>query len=228
MAYILNIETATDICSIALSKGADLLVLKEAEKNFTHASEITLLIDAALKEAGINIRQLDAVALSQGPGSYTGLRIGTSTAKGICYALDIPMIAVDTLAALAMETHAVIQKPNALYFPMIDARRMEVYTAGYDANGEKQSDLEAKIIDKTSFSNLFEQKKAVVFSGNGAVKCKEILTNEYAFFYDLNCSAQLLVRLAYVAYQANNFVDMAYFSPLYFKAPNITSPKKVL
>lgn len=228
MSYLLHIETSTDICSIALSKNDQLLQLKEGSKGYSHAAEITLLIQAVLEDAAVTMKDLSAVILSSGPGSYTALRIGTSTAKGICYALDIPLIVVDTLKALA---HATIQEKNiedAYYFPMIDARRMEVYTAGFNSNLEIVAPLEAKIINETSFKELMDQQKSLVFSGNGAPKCQTTLKNSTTHFVPLICSAAYLVSLGYAAYQAQQFADVAYYTPVYFKAPNITTPKKKL
>ena len=228
MPYLLHIETATGICSVAISKNHQLLALKEAADGFSHASKITILIQEALQEANIKITQVDAVAVSSGPGSYTSLRIGTATAKGICYALQIPLIVVDTLQALALASYQKIKKEDALYFPMIDARRMEVYTAAYDQKGIIQEALEAKIITSDSFQELLEQGKSLVLSGNGAAKCQTVLSHDKLFYLDLVCSAQYLIPIAYQFYQEAKFADIAYYSPTYFKAPNITKAKKVL
>lgn len=228
MPYLLHIETSTDVCSVAISKNDILLSLQEDATGYSHAAKITLLIEAALQAAKIQMSDLHAVALSSGPGSYTSLRIGTSTAKGICYALDIPLIIVDTLEALAQATHHILPKENALYFPMIDARRMEVYTAGFDEAGIQQENLHAKIIDAESFNTFLQKKILLIFSGNGAPKCEDILAHENTLFIPVVCSAKHLISLAFAAFQAQVFADIAYYTPTYFKSPNITKAKKVL
>lgn len=228
MATILHIETATDLCSICISKEGEKLVLVENKETFSHAASITLLIEEATKKAGIKLSELDAVSLSQGPGSYTALRIGTSTAKGICYALDKPLIAINTLQALAWASYQEIKEEEALYFPMIDARRMEVYTAGFNAKQEMLVDVQAKIIDKNAFQEYFEKDKKLIFAGNGAPKCQSVISSPNANFIPIICEASHLVSLAEKAFNKKDFQDVAYFSPLYFKAPNITTPKKVL
>src|SRR5690554_4655288 len=145
--YILNIETSTKNCSVALAKNGNTVIIKEiAEQNFSHSEKLHLFIDEVLKQAGIPYKELAAVALSKGPGSYTGLRIGASTAKGLCFALDIPLIALDSLTALARQ----VTSKDGLIVPMIDARRMEVYTAIFDENYNKKSEIQALIIDETS------------------------------------------------------------------------------
>lgn len=228
MAYLLHIETATEICSVAISQNNQLLSLQEAADGFSHASQITILIQKALAEAKIDRSQLHAVALSSGPGSYTSLRIGTSTAKGVCYALQIPLVVVDTLQALAIATYQSIKKEKAVYFPMIDARRMEVYTAGYNHLGESKEALAAKIITTESFQEWLTEGTGLVLSGNGAPKCQSVLTDKAIHYVDMVCSAQYLIPLAYQAFLREDFADIAYYAPTYFKAPNITTPKKVL
>jgi len=228
MPLLLHIETATDICSIGISQNGELLALHEADKPYSHIEQTTILVQACAKTADVALHQIDAIALSRGPGSYTALRVGTSVAKGLCYAFDKPLIAVDTLQALAL---ASLEKPdaeNALYCPMIDNRRMEVLTAVYDAAGERQSEIESKIITENSFADYFANDQTLVFSGNGAEKCKAVLTAPQAVFVDIHCSARHLIPLAEAAYQAKGFADMAYFEPLYVKPPNITTPKKRL
>jgi tRNA threonylcarbamoyladenosine biosynthesis protein TsaB len=233
---ILNIDTTTDICSVALSDGLAVLSLKETTTN-THAAQITLLIEAALKEVGKKMSDLEAVAISNGPGSYTSLRIGASTAKGICYALDIPLIVVDTLRSLVVGSLWMVAKStnqqlptnnDTIFCPMIDARRMEVYTALYDTQGNQNTETEAQIVDSESYQNLFEQGKTIVFTGNGAPKCKTTITHPNAIFVDCNCSAQWMVSLSYKAHQEKQYTDAAYYVPYYFKAPNITTPRLVI
>jgi tRNA threonylcarbamoyladenosine biosynthesis protein TsaB len=227
MSYILNIDTATDICSIAVSQAGKILSLVE-EANNNHASRITLMIEEALKEAKINIKDLAAVAMSNGPGSYTSLRVGTSTAKGICYALDIPLIAVDTLTSLAYAALKEMEVENALYCPMIDARRMEVYMILFENEGSLLKIVEPLnnvIIDENAFQNYFEEGKKIVLTGNGAAKCMAVINNANILHVDKSCSAQHLIPLSTEAFLKGEFVDVAYHTPQYLKSPNITTPK---
>jgi tRNA threonylcarbamoyladenosine biosynthesis protein TsaB len=232
MSYILNIETATDICSIAVSYEGKILSLVE-EANNNHASRITLMIEEALAEAKINIKDLAAVAMSNGPGSYTSLRVGTSTAKGICYALDIPLIAVDTLTALAYSVFNDLEKADMLYCPMIDARRMEVYSVVFEEKGENTEGppltilepLNNVIVDENTFKNYFEQGKKIVLTGNGAAKCMEVINSVNILHVDKLCSAAYLIPLSTEAFLKKAFVDVAYHTPQYLKSPNITTPK---
>ena len=223
---ILLIETATNVCSVGLVKNGQLIAQKRAEKQMSHASLLTITIQALIADNQIEMSSLEAVAISIGPGSYTGLRIGLSTAKGICYALNIPLIAVDTLKSLAWKTQQLY--PKATYFvPMIDARRMEVYTSIYDFGLNEVIERQAKIIDESSFQELLAKEKTVVFAGNGAMKCAETLENSNAKFIELDCSAENLPALANDAFLRKDFADMAYIEPFYLKSPNITTPKKI-
>lgn len=223
---ILLIETATNICSVGLAKNGQLITHKKAEKEMSHASQLTITIQTLMADSQVKMSDLEAVAVSIGPGSYTGLRIGLSTAKGICYALNIPLISVDTLQSLAWKTQQL--HPEATYFiPMIDARRMEVYTAVYDSDNNEMAERHAKIIDENSFQELFEEGKTIVFAGNGAMKCAEILANSNAFFINLDCSSENLFALASASFQKKDFSEMAYIEPFYLKSPNITKPKKI-
>jgi tRNA threonylcarbamoyladenosine biosynthesis protein TsaB len=229
MSYILNIDTATDICSIAVSQAGKMLSLVE-EANNNHASRITLMIEEALTLAAINIKELSAVAISNGPGSYTSLRVGTSTAKGICYALDIPLIAVDTLTALAYSVFQVMDVADALYCPMIDARRMEVYMMIFKKNTERANleiieSLNNVIIDENTFQKYFEQGKKIILTGNGTAKCKAVINNVNILHVDNLCSAAYLIPLSTEAFLKKAFVDVAYHTPQYLKSPNITTPK---
>lgn len=225
MSNILHIETATEICSVAISAGDSLLAIKEIHEPFKHTSHTTLLIQQCLDEAKMTMHDLNAVAVSKGPGSYTGLRVGASIAKGICYAMDIPLIAVDTLASLAWSTRQTFG--DSIHIPMIDARRMEVYTAVYDQSGKVITAPQSMIIDQDSFSTL-RSSKPIVLSGNGAEKCKEVLNIESARFTKILCSSKHLISLAFKAFENQNFEDVAYFTPSYIKAPNITKAKKIL
>jgi tRNA threonylcarbamoyladenosine biosynthesis protein TsaB len=229
MSYILNIDTATDICSIAVSQAGKMLSLVE-EANNNHASRITLMIEEALKEAKINIKDLAAVAMSNGPGSYTSLRVGTSTAKGVCYALDIPLIAVDTLTSLAYAAFGEMEEADVLYCPMIDARRMEVYMTLFEKSKEGTyleiiEPLNNVIIDENAFQNYFEKGKKVVLTGNGAAKCMAVINSVNILHVDKSCSAQHLIPLSTEAFLKGEFVDVAYHTPQYLKSPNITTPK---
>jgi tRNA threonylcarbamoyladenosine biosynthesis protein TsaB len=232
MSYILNIDTATDICSIAVSQDGKILSLVE-EANNNHASRITLMIEEALEEAKINITDLRAVAMSNGPGSYTSLRVGTSTAKGICYALDIPLIAVDTLTSLAYAAFRDIEVSDFLYCPMIDARRMEVYMILFGKNNKNTEgpsleiieSLNNVIIDENAFKSYFDQGKKVVLTGNGAAKCKAVINSANIVHVDKQCSSAHLIPFSTEAFLKKEFVDVAYHTPQYLKSPNITSPK---
>lgn len=211
--YILNIETSTKNCSVSLAKDGKIIALKEiAEQNFTHSEKLHLFIDEVIKKAGISYKDLSAMALSKGPGSYTGLRIGTSTAKGLCFALDIPLIALDSLEILAKQ----VNLDNGLIIPMIDARRMEVYTAIFDQNHNKISETKALVIDENSFSDISEK---ACFIGDGAEKCKEVLTKENFIFLPeiIYPSANEISELSYQKFQQKAFEDIAYFEPFYVK-----------
>lgn len=227
MALILNIETATDICSICISSGEKVLALEATDQPFQHASQITLLIKKCLKKAERTLGQIDAVAVSRGPGSYTALRIGISVAKGIAYALDKPIIAVDTLQSLALASATVAQE-DGIYYPMIDARRMEVYTAPFDRTGAPLDQPEARIIHEDSFQEEIGQGHRIFLSGNGAAKCKAVLTSGQVEDLQVFCDSVHLVPLARRAFEAGDFVDIAYFAPFYLKPPNITIPKSKL
>lgn len=211
--YILNIETSTKNCSVSIAKSGKTILLKEvAEQNFSHSEKLHLFIDGLLKEVQISYKELAAVALSKGPGSYTGLRIGTSTAKGLCYALDIPLIAIDTLLILAKQ----INTQHALIIPMMDARRMEVYTAVFDQNHHKISEVEALVIDENSFNEVSEKAYLI---GDGASKCKEVLRRENFMFLDeiIYPSANEMSLLSFEKYQNKQFENVAYFEPFYLK-----------
>ena len=223
MEYILNIETATKNCSVALAKDGKTIVCKEiAEEGYSHAERLHVFIEEIIKEAGITLNDLSAIAVSQGPGSYTGLRIGVSAAKGLCYALDIPLIAVDTLQALASQ----VAISNGLIIPMIDARRMEVYSAVFAPNLERKREVLAEIITENSFENLQE---TLYFVGDCAEKCKSVLTKENYIFLDeiVYPSAKEMSLISFEKFKKSDTVDVAYFEPLYVKDFMITR-KKVL
>lgn len=224
MPLLLLIETATDVCSIGLSRGGELLSMHDAEEGYQHAAQVTLLISRCLAEAGLALTALDAVALSSGPGSYTSLRVGAATAKGICFSLDKPLAVVDTLQALAL---ACLRKEReeALYYPMIDARRMEVYTAGFDAANERLEKPKAIIVEEHTFEEQLRAGRRIVLCGNGAEKCRAVLPAGDILYSPVRCSAAHLLPLALLSYERGEFEDVAYYSPFYLKPPNITRPK---
>ncbi len=214
---ILHLET-TAVCSVALSQGAQLLSLRENKDGKSHAQLLAVFIDDILHEQQVSIAGLDAVAVSEGPGSYTGLRVGVSTAKGLCFGAQKPLIAVSSLqslAALAINKQ-LLPAPDALIAPMIDARRMEVYTALFNAQGEQTSSTEAKIIDNNSFDTVLNQYP-VLFIGDGAEKCSEIITHPNAHFSTLAASAEGMIQPALTKFQQQKLVDVAYFEPFYLK-----------
>ena len=222
MSYILNIETATKNCSVALAKDGKTILCKEiAEEGYSHAERLHVFIEAIIEEAGIALQDLSAIAVSQGPGSYTGLRIGVSAAKGLCYALDIPLIAVDTLQALAAQ----VTISSGLIIPMIDARRMEVYSAVFSPTLEKKREVLAQIIDDNSFE---DRQEILYFIGDCADKCKSVLTKENHFFLEeiVYPSAKEMSVLSFEKFKISDTVDVAYFEPYYLKDFMITAPKK--
>lgn len=214
MAIILNIETATKNCSVCLAKNGEVIAIRELnDGNYSHAEKLHPFIKELLKEANINSKAISAVAVSKGPGSYTGLRIGVSAAKGICFALDKPLISIKTLDSLA---HA-IEVEEGVIVPMLDARRMEVYSAVYNSKYEEVRTIQAEIIDKNSFKEEFSKGK-VYFLGDGASKCKEVLQHDNAIFIeDKFPSAKQMAILSYNKYKKNDIEDVAYFEPFYLK-----------
>jgi tRNA threonylcarbamoyladenosine biosynthesis protein TsaB len=225
---ILCIETATEVCSVAVCHNGKILALEEEKEGRSHASKLTPLIESAFKKASAEMSTLDAVAVSMGPGSYTGLRIGVSVAKGISYALKKPLIAIGTLDAMChgfIQNHASSYPKNALFCPMIDARRMEVFNAVYDYSENVVRKVEADIIDSDSFSNLLTEHP-VIFFGDGAAKCKEVITSPNAsFFENFVPSASFLAQLSDKALKDEKFEDVAYFEPYYLKDFIATVPK---
>ncbi len=216
MTYILNIETATHICSISLSKNGKTIDLIESFEDKTHAELLTVFIEKILIQNKINTSDLSAIAVSEGPGSYTGLRIGASVAKGLCYGLKIPLISIPTLLAMAKGAKET-QKEDALLCPMIDARRMEVYTSIYDQQLNTIEDVHAKIIDEDSFLDILAKQK-VLFFGTGSEKCKSSIQHNNAIFVDQACiSANNMSSLSFEKFENNNFEDIAYFEPFYLK-----------
>jgi tRNA threonylcarbamoyladenosine biosynthesis protein TsaB len=224
MALILSIETGTDICSVALANDGELMALRESDEGRDHAKKVAVFVDELLKETGVQPDDLDAIAVGKGPGSYTGLRIGVSFAKGMCYALDIPLIAIGSLDALAEVARedfdaGIIDIEDeawreAYHCPMVDARRMEVYAQVFDSQGNALSEVGAEVVSAESFATYRNTHPFVIF-GNGAAKCAEVLAP--ATLVSVSPSARGLVRLAEAAYNEQRFEDLAYFEPFYLK-----------
>jgi tRNA threonylcarbamoyladenosine biosynthesis protein TsaB len=221
MINILNIETATRNCSVSISQNGQILACKEiAEVGFSHAEKLHVFIEEILKEAQITFQDLSAIAVSKGPGSYTGLRIGVSSAKGFCYALNIPLIAIDTLQILARK----LSINEGLIIPMIDARRMECYTAVFNSKFEKIRDIKAEIITEDSFQDIHE---TIHLIGDGAAKCKNLLNDSKFVFHDIEFpSAIEMAQMSYESYKISDTVDVAYFEPFYLKDFMVTSSSK--
>lgn len=226
MITILQIETSTRYCSAAVSRDGETVNLKiEAGQNL-HAGSLTLFIDEVMMQSGIKYADLDAVAVSKGPGSYTGLRIGVSTAKGLCYALDKPLIAVDTLKIMANGFLTAYPNHNDLVCAMIDARRLEVYTSLYSPLGDELEPVEAKIIGENAYAAELRASK-ITFIGDGAAKCETVINNSNATFLTENFNnAANMSALAYQLFLLNSFEDVAYFEPFYLKDFMITVSKK--
>ncbi|HCR92071.1 MAG: tRNA (adenosine(37)-N6)-threonylcarbamoyltransferase complex dimerization subunit type 1 TsaB [Bacteroidetes bacterium GWF2_42_66] len=231
MATILILESSTEVCSVALSDNGKLTDIKEDKNGQNHARLLTVFVEQLLTENKIPATGIDAVAVSMGPGSYTGLRIGISAAKGFCYANQIPLIAVSTLKAMAQKVirdfsqESPSSETKRLYCPMMDARRMEVYTCLLDEDGTELEPVSAKIITEDSFQNELQQN-TIVFFGNGAMKCKTKISHPNALFLDnIHASAALICEPAYEAYTKKHFEDVAYFEPFYLKDFVATIPK---
>lgn len=230
---ILHLESATNVCSVALSEGEKILAIRESAEDRSHGKLLTVFVEEVLKEAGKNADQLDAVAVSKGPGSYTGLRIGVSVTKGIAYARNIPVIGIITLQSMtltAMDNQSVQQlqrdHPDLLFCPMIDARRMEVFCAIYDARMNETAPVSAIIVEENSFKKVLDTHH-VVFFGNGADKVKGTIQHENAHFITgIEPSSKQMVPLASEAFNKKQFEDTAYFEPFYLKDFVATIPKK--
>jgi tRNA threonylcarbamoyladenosine biosynthesis protein TsaB len=217
MALLLCIESAAEVCSVALAHDGTVLACEESSRERDHAKLLAPFISKIFSQANIRPQELDAVAVSRGPGSYTSLRIGVSTAKGLCYGAGKPLIAVGSLQALAaraLQLHAV--QPDDLLCPLLDARRMEVYTALYDAACVPQTEVRAEVITEGSFSDVLK-KRRVLFFGSGAEKCREVLKNDNALFIDVQASARGMAELAEQKFRQKQLEDVAYFEPFYLK-----------
>jgi len=214
LAVLLNIETTTTNCSVSLSKQGETLVLKEDySANYSHAESLHVFIDEVLKSSKMKLSDIDAITVSKGPGSYTGLRIGVSAAKGLCYALDKPLISVSTLESLSHQ----VQISDGIIVPMLDARRMEIYSAVFNAGHQMIRDIQAEILEKNLFLEYLEKSK-VYFIGNAVDKTKTIIQNKNAVFIDNKLpSANELSKLAFLKFLRNDFENVAYFEPYYLK-----------
>lgn len=226
MALILNIDTSTTVCSVALAKDGKVIGLKENNEGLNHSVLLGTYVNEILIENSLSVADLDAVAISMGPGSYTGLRIGVSLAKGLCFGGNIPLIAINTLQALALSVSS-REKAEALYCPMIDARRMEVYTAFYDRQNGTVVETKAEIIDGNSFAELLATHK-VYFFGNGSDKIRATITSKNAIYLEnIETQASHLVEIAEQKFSARQFEDVAYFEPFYLKDFVATTKKEV-
>lgn len=227
MATILSIETSTEVCSVCLSSSTQIIGIRETDISNSHSSMLAVFIDELMKEHNIEYNSIDAVAVSKGPGSYTGLRIGVSTAKAICYAQNIPLIGVNTLKALASGfLQDYTPGSESLLCPMIDARRMEVYAAIFDSKLNCIKKTKPEIITEESFVEYHKNKEMILF-GTGAEKCKEVLVQDnIKIISDFKASSKHLISEAYSLYTQNKFEDIAYFEPFYLKEFMATTPKK--
>jgi tRNA threonylcarbamoyladenosine biosynthesis protein TsaB len=229
MALILNIETATKVCSVTLANDGEEIITKEMKsEKFSHSENLNLFIEAIFNETEYDLKDVDAVAVSKGPGSYTGLRIGVSTAKGLCYGLDAPLISVDSLEAVA---YLALQNPDNFKYnfiiPMFDARRMEVYSAVYDNDLLLAEDIKAEVIEADSYQNFINTGN-VLFLGPGAEKCMPNFTSDNVTFdLDIEVSAKGMIEIAEQKYNRDDFEDVAYFEPFYLKEFIAGTPKKL-
>lgn len=224
MPIILSIETATTVCSCSLSRDGEILLNRESYKGQSHASLLGVFVNEMMEYARLNNLKIDAIAVSSGPGSYTGLRIGVSEAKGLSYGLGIPMIAIPTAKIMASMIRDKADQ-ETLLCPMIDARRMEVYATFFNQQLNVVRKTSADIIESDTYDNLLDEHK-IVFFGNGSAKCKEVSTHPNAIFIDdVHPLASAMIPLAEEAYAVKDFVDSAYFEPFYLKEFVATTPK---
>jgi len=234
MGLILNIETSTTICSVCISRDGELVEIKESSEEKSHAKKLTVFIEKLLKENSIEFNDLDAISISKGPGSYTGLRIGVSTAKGLCYAKDIPLIAINTLQSMACGIIHKVQCneleindfEHSILVPMIDARRMEVYSAFFNNSGDFKREVKAEIIDENSFQEVLAENQ-MIFFGDGSEKIQDVVQHKNAVFVkNINPSSKDMIKLSEKAFSNKQFEDVAYFEPFYLKDFIATVPKK--
>lgn len=223
---ILLIETATQTCSVAIAKEKDIIAKREIDIPNAHSSKLSLLIEDVIKDTKITYKDLSAIAVSKGPGSYTGLRIGVSSAKGFAYALDIPLIGIETLKILYKGVERKYKNSNTV--AMIDARRMEVYSSIYDENGNVIKDISADIIEEGVYDDYLVEGKEFVFVGDGAQKSMMYFKNHKNVIFDseIHLTADLMAELAFERFENKNFEDVAYFEPYYLKN-FVAAPSKV-
>lgn len=227
MGLILSLETATHVCSVSLARGGVVIESRESREEKSHASQLTVFIQEVLQTQGLEPADLDAVAVSKGPGSYTGLRIGVSTAKGFCYGADIPLLAVDTLQAMAWGMqHSGHGSSEEWLCPMIDARRMEVYAALFTSKLEEIRGIKAEVVDEHTYNQWLEMQP-ICFFGTGADKLVNVLTHKQAKIVEnFLPSAEYMASLAETAFQNKQYENVAYFEPFYLKEFMATIPKK--
>ncbi len=229
MALILSIETATPVCSAALLNDEGCILERFTTEENAHSRQLTVFLEEIMKETAHSFAQLDAVAVSEGPGSYTGLRIGVSAAKGICYAQDIPLIGISSLQSMAagMQQLDTDSDYNSLYLPMMDARRMEVYAAVFDHKNRLMRNVKADILDDLTYIEYLEGGYRMVLAGNGAGKSKELYAERKNVVYldDFRVSAKHAHQIAFKKFLVQDFVDTAYFEPFYLKAFIAGKPK---
>lgn len=224
MALILNLETATTNCSVSIAKDGETIAIKEHDTpNYSHSEQLHVFIKEVMEKASLSLSDIDAIAVSKGPGSYTGLRIGVSAAKGLCFSLDVPLISIPTLESMAQQSKS---EEIDFIIPLLDARRMEVYSQVYDSQKQIVRETRAEIIDANSFSE-YAQKGKVLLMGNGAQKCKDVLTNPN-FSYDVLVvpSTSEMAALSFEKFAARGFEDVAYFEPYYLKDFILQTKKK--
>lgn len=227
MSVILSIETATSVCSVALHQAGNLLGVYELYSEKSHSEQLSVLIEQICKQNHLLLKDISAVAVSQGPGSYTGLRIGTATAKGLCFALQKPLIAINTLEAMVWQISSWVEE-NTLLCPMIDARRMEVYCLLANQAKEIVEPTQALVVMPNSFEKYLSERK-IVFFGNGASKCQAVLTHKNCIFWNnIFPSARSLGQIAWQKFQQNQFENLIYFEPYYLKDFVGTKPKSVI
>ncbi len=228
MAIILLIETATDVCSVGISINGNLISIEESFVKNAHAAQLQILVETAIKKAAITLNQINAVSISIGPGSYTGLRVGLSAAKGYCFALNIPLIAIDTLESLTYQASNLLSiKKTDYYIPLLDARRMEVYTGVWDASLKKIKEVTPVILDAFSFQDYLANGDCIIF-GSGAQKFKDICNaTNLIYLQDVYASVKGMAVIAFHAFQESKFADIAYIEPFYLKDFVGTTPKKL-
>ena len=231
MSLILNIETSSDICSVAVGRNREVMEMLEAHESRDHARVLTLLVDKILKKNSLRAGDLDAVAISKGPGSYTGLRIGVSAAKGLAFGLKIPLIAISTLEAMVLGVLSGLKEkisglPDNIWLcPMIDARRMEVYLSFYDLKGKQQTGVRAAVITPGVFNDILKERE-LVFFGTGSEKCRVMIKGPNVHFLEgVTPAAASMVPLSFERFKNQEFEDVAYFEPFYLKEFVATIPK---